>query len=420
MRLTTKRIYKDWLGANLFFVNHFSTTLSNAKHSRILLTLVAAKIKTLVYHQPKIMRYHLIVSLLLTLLAVGGCQPVEEKITKDEAVKFASDLEASATKRKEGFLSSSIIFNSMMNRLDQAKKIKDWDAAENSLRLSLKRNELDKSLFQVMGQNGTFENIKIYEKNGIQRAVFRGYGEGGFNYLDMELVKYDGKIGIADIYIYLTGENLSTTMAVLLDKLMNVAPSSDEYLAQRMTSVRSLIKQNNYTEARTQFNYLPASVKTTTAGITLNLQILSKLQDTASAQELALLEKRYGDQSYFQFQMLDVYNVKKQYDKALQVINQLDSVVDKDPFLNYYRGLYSYLKGDEATAISYYEKVTETNPGFPGAYAELFALHAYKDDKPTAQKYFSAYRKLRNKDLELVKKFIAAYPYLDEKNTQLH
>lgn len=207
-----------------------------------MITLVAAETKTLFYHQPKIMRYHLIVCLLLTLLAIAGCQPVEEKITKDEAAKFASELEASAIKRKAGFLSSSIIFNSMMNRLDQAKKIKDWDAAENSLRLSLKRNELDKSLFQVMGPNGTFEKIKIYEKHGIQRAVFRGYGEGGFNYLDMELVKYDGKVGIADIYIYLTGENLSTTMAVLLDKLMNVAPSSYEYLAQRMTSVRSLIK----------------------------------------------------------------------------------------------------------------------------------------------------------------------------------
>lgn len=364
------------------------------------------------------MRHHLVLSLLFAVLFFNGCQPVEEKVTKEEAAQFASELEANATKRKEGFLSSSIIFNSMMNRFDQAKKIKDWGVAEASLRSALKRNELDKSLFQMMGHTGSFEKIKIYEKNGMQRVIFRGYGEGGFNYLDLELVKFDKKIGIADIFVYLTGENLSTTKSVLLDKVMNVSPSSDEYLAQRLTSVRTLIKQGKFEEAKTQFNYLPGSIRATTAGIILNLQVLSQLKDDGSAKDLAVLEKRYGDQPYFQLQMLDVYTVKKEYDKAIQVINQLDSTIDKDPFLNYYRGLFAYMKGEQQTALDYFEKVTISNPDFPDAYAQLFAVNALKNDKEKAKRYFAAYRKLRNKDPEVVKNFIAAYPYLDDKAMQ--
>lgn len=343
---------------------------------------------------------------------------MEEKVTKEEAVQFATELEANATKRKEGFLSSNIILSSLLNRFDQVKKIKDWNEVEKSVGTTLKKNELDKNLLQMMGNNGSFEKVKIYEKNGNQRVVFRGFGDGGFNYLDMELVKFDKKVGIADIYVYFTGENFSTTMAELMDKLLNISPSSDEYVAQRLTSIRNLVKQGKFSEARTQFNYLPGSVRATTAGVTLNVQILSQLDDDASLQELSTLEKRYNSQPYFQLQMMDVYTNRKEYDKAISAINALDSTIDKDPFLDYYRGLFAYLKGDKETAMNYYEKVTISNPNFPGAFAELFALYALQDNKEKAKNYFAAYRKLRNKDPEVVKRFIAVYPYLDDKNTQ--
>lgn len=103
--------------------NHFFIATPTARILRLIAYLEVHK-KPLFTHQPRNMRYRFILSLLLASFLLKGCQPVEEKITKEEAVQFASELEANAIKRKEGFLSSNIILSSFLNRFDQVKKFK--------------------------------------------------------------------------------------------------------------------------------------------------------------------------------------------------------------------------------------------------------------------------------------------------------
>jgi tetratricopeptide (TPR) repeat protein len=360
------------------------------------------------------MNKSLITPLFIFLLWITGCQPAEEKVTREEATKFAADMETAALKLKPDFLSGNIILPALMDRVERIKLIENRDGVEKGVRLTLNKHELDQSLFNVMGKKGTFEKVKLYEKDGRQRVIFRAFGDGGINYLDMELTKFDSKIGVADMFAYLSGENISTTMAELYNKFMKLPASADRSFTQRMEAVKALMRKGNYVDAKREFDYFPANIKSTKVCNILNLQIITNLQDEKYKDEIERLERKYSDEPNVQLLMIDLHILRKNYDKALGAINQIDSVINKDPFLDYYRGLINYMKGDTATAIGCYERVTSSNPSFPGAYAELFALHAMRDEKEKAKKYFHVYKDLRNRNQEFIRNYEVAYPYLKE------
>jgi Tfp pilus assembly protein PilF len=89
-------------------------------------------------------------------------------------------------------------------------------------------------------------------------------------------------------------------------------------------------------------------------------------------------------------------------------------VINKDPFLDYYRGLMNYAKGDKEKAMEYYRQVATSNPSFPGVYTELVALYADKEDTKNARFYFSKYKALRNSDDQVINMYQLAYPYLKD------
>lgn len=356
----------------------------------------------------------LIAPLFIILVWITGCQPSEKKVTKEEASKFAADLENAALKLKPDFLSGSIILPALMDRVERIKLIENREAVEKGVRTTLNKHELDNSLFSVMGKKGTFEKVKLYEKDGMQRVIFRAFGDGGINYLDMELTKLDNKTGVADMFSYLSGENVSTTMAELYSKFITLPASADRSFTQRMETVKSLMRKGNYAEAKKEFDYFPANIRSTKVCNIMNLQIITNLQDEKYKDEIERLERKYSDEPNVQLLMIDVHILHKNYDKALGAINQIDSVINRDPFLDYYRGLINYMKGDTLTAIGCYERVTASNPSFPDAYAELFALHAMRDEKEKSKKYFHVYKDLRNRNQELIRNYEAAYPYLKE------
>jgi tetratricopeptide (TPR) repeat protein len=130
--------------------------------------------------------------------------------------------------------------------------------------------------------------------------------------------------------------------------------------------------------------------------------------------EISSFEKKFAHDPNVQLTLIDLYILRREYDKALNSINQVDAVINKDPFLNYYRGLMNYAKGDKEKAMAYYLQVAASNPTFPGVYTELVALYADKDDTQNARFYFSKYKALRNSDDKVINMYELAYPYLKD------
>jgi hypothetical protein len=94
-----------------------------------------------------------------------------------------------------------------------------------------------------MAGEGSFKMIKQYEKGGSQHAVFRIRGGNGFSYIDMELTKLKEKVGIADMFLFSSGENLSASLAELVQKLMTHEKTAiGDALTERLNTISRHLK----------------------------------------------------------------------------------------------------------------------------------------------------------------------------------
>jgi len=354
-------------------------------------------------------------SALIACLLLAHCKPAEQKVGKEEAAKFASDMETAALKRRPGLLTSNIILQALTDRIAREQGNKYTSDIEKGLGKGVKSSGLDDNIYAILGKTGTFEKVKLYEKGGQQRAIFRAFGEEGINYFDMELTKLDNKVGIADMLVYSSGENISKSLAAFATAIM--AETNDKKTAQMtegFDAIKRLMAKGNYQQAKKEFDMLPASVRNTRVADVLNVQISSELDEETYLNEIEKFEKKYVDEPGVQLTLLDLYFLRKDYDKALGAINSIDSIINKDPFLDYYRGLIYNVKEQGDKAIECYTRVTISNPGFPSPYAELMAHYLEKGENDTAKSYFIKYKGLRNASDDVIKTYGDLYPFLNE------
>ena len=353
--------------------------------------------------------------LFASTLLLANCKPAEQKVTKEEAAKFATEIEQGTLKRRPDIISSNILLQALTDRMKKANDVKGFGAIEKGMATGIKNSKLDESIYNTLGKAGTFEKVKLYEKDGFQRLIFRAYGDEGFNYFDIELTKLKDKIGIADILIYSSGENISKSMADLMKKMMDDPNEKNVTNAtETFEIVKRLMEKGNYKQAKKEFDLLPASVKNTRIADVLNLQIASNLEEDIYLKETEKFEKKYANEPNVQLSLIDLYYLRKDYDRALYAIDQIDSLINKDTFLDYYRGLMWNVKGNSDKAIEYYKKVTESNPNFAGAYAELMAHYIEKDNKEQAKLYFTKYKGMRSAKDDIISTYETLYPFLKE------
>lgn len=353
--------------------------------------------------------------LVLCTVLLAYCRPAEQKASKEEAAAFAKEMETAVLKRRPNILGNSIIIQALADRIAREKKMKDMDDVERGIAKGFKNSDFDKNLYALIGENGSFEKVKQYEKDGTQRIIFRAYGDGGMNYFDMEITKLEGKVGIADMFVYASGENISKSLALFVNTLIaETSETKAEQTAEAFDGIKRLMAKKNYEQAKKEFDMLPAYIRGTKVGDMLNLQISSELDEGTYIKEIEKIERKYSGEPGVQLILIDLYFLRKEYNKALGAINAVDSMIDKDPFLDYYRGLLYNVKEESGKAIGYFENVTKSNPGFPGAYAELVAHYLEKNDNEKAALYFSKYKGLRNASQDLITTYESLYPFLKE------
>jgi len=69
--------------------------------------------------------------------------------------------------------------------------------------------------------------------------------------------------------------------------------------------------------------------------------------------------------------MIDAYTLQKNYPKALESVNKLDSLIGKDPFQDYERGLLFKLMEDSTNERICFERLHQNMPEFQKGTNEL-------------------------------------------------
>lgn len=317
---------------------------------------------------------------LLFILAVTACSEPEKPVTREEAAKIASALENAIADRNTGLINRLISPELMAKRILEQSDNKLPRSIVSQTLTSLRSGDFGRQIVKNLGKSGNYELVKQYEKNSHQHLVFRMYSEQ-LNYHDFELVKINDQIRIADIFVYITGENLSTSYAQMLlsmkdDEGVSAVGKKD---ANNMQLMRRYIQEKEFEKANKIYKSLPAVFRKQKIYKLIYTKIASGLGTDEYLAALSNFQKEYPEATNMYLLMMDAYFLKKDYAGALRCVNGLDSLINKDPFLDYFRAFIYKESKDPANQVACLERLHENLPDFSPGTLEL--INCYVEDK---------------------------------------
>lgn len=356
----------------------------------------------------KITRLYVALGAMLLVMACGGGAVQEQPVTEAEAKTFARELEKNMDKRNGGFMDDAIHWEVFYNRMKAAPGT-TGEITRREFRTMVKSMKLGIRTAENLGKEGKFTMLRSYADNGKRHVLFRLYSEEGINYYDFELAKVKDKTGIADIFIYLSGENISETVKELIFQA-NAAtknkPSADERRrADKLNEVRQLLRQERYKEVVDIVDNLPASWKKVRVFMMTRLIAASRYDPDLFEQSLAEYRAAFPNANKVELMLLDGYITQKKYDEALQAINNLDKQLGKDPLLDLQRGSLYYQAGKPDSAIMVLERLTQNMPDFEDGYSQLIQILALNGQEKRAGELFKQTKEsniLKDKTIQML------------------
>ena len=355
-----------------------------------------------------------LVLLLLLPLWMISCSEKEQPLTKEEALALGKRLQETVEKGHSQLLDSLFMSPVFADRI--AKASGDVGSSYvKSLKDALKKRTLGREMLKSMHEEDTYELLRHYEKDGRHHLVFRMYGQSGINYHDMELVKINDRIALADMYVYLTGENFSKTLAQLLALVAAppTGPQTGDSMLNTIKSVqeiRTLMNRQQYEKASQLYEALPTSFKQDKAIQLINISITAQLDEEKYRQVLGDFEKQYGQDPSAQLTLFDLYFLDEDYNKALKVLDVLDASVQGDPVLNIYRSvLYTRMQQPEKS-IQCLEALYKAKPDFDTGVLELIANYIETNNSEKAETLIAAYRANKKFDQQKLENLKFLYP----------
>ena len=345
--------------------------------------------------------------LLLTSFGWTACRHTPKPITAEEVRQFSRELESSVEKRDPAFFNEAIDRDEMARRagVGDSKKAKDFTRGmRNAANMGTK-------IIQSISKNATYELVKQYEKDGTHHIIFRLYDDGSINYHDLELIRKKDQLKIADIFVYTTGEPMSATLKNLFDQMEGVAdaPGSDQWI-RSMPRIREKINDQDYEGAYELFMKTPEQVRHSKAFRIVLIEICSGLDDEKHQQAIEDLLAAYPNEPNMQLILFDAYFLRKEYPKVLSAIDAVDKMINKDPFLDYYRYLCYTVMGEDAVAKEHLLRVARQYPRFPDAQIELAATYILEEKMDSARLIVRNYKQRKSFPQEKLDDLLAAYP----------
>lgn len=333
-------------------------------------------------------------ALLLPLLFTACAGKKEQPVTEAEASAYAKSIQASIKAGNKNIINKVLDENLFADEVAKAAGQKSNNSFKIGVKTGLQKQNLSRQIFNSLGQDGTYEFVKQYQKDGSQHLIFRMFGEGGLNYHDFTLAKHDDSVRAKDVYIFLSGENLSKTMGGVVSAMMAADDKASLSLKEQMRmlpEIKSLYLQKRYDEAKKMFNSLPADMQKEKGFQLLNVQIASEMDEATYTQAMNEFQSLYGTDPAVQLALFDNYFLKGDYDRVLKVLDGIDKTV-QDPVLDYFRSLVYSKKGDNATAVKYLETLRTKMPDFQPGALELLASYMEQKQIEKANALVASYK----------------------------
>jgi len=325
----------------------------------------------------------------LSLLALAGkTQP----ITDAQALEAGKALETAANNGDVYPIDHFLYPDSLLENIRQKSRfLKDpgnLDAFRSSFLPSFFNGKFGRQL-EANIHDGNYRLMREYDDKGAKHIVFRLFGDGGLNYHDFTLVRVGDSIKAGDLYTYTTDESIASQIARLSDMLGQSSNfEGDAAVIQRMTAA---LNKQDYAGIKQTYDQLDNKYKQNKIIRMLYIQACHHIDLDLYEKALTAYSVSFPDATSCYLLMIDLYYLRKDYEKELAVIDKLDKVVGGDPVLDVFRGNVYSLMHKLAEALTCYENVYRYDPTLKINVLKLIGGYAAAGQKDKAKNIIAAY-----------------------------
>jgi tetratricopeptide (TPR) repeat protein len=244
-------------------------------------------------------------------------------------------------------------------------------------------------------------------------VLFRSFGDGGFDYLDITLIKVKDSIRAADIFSYQLGESYAKLFSYLISDEQSPDAHSSMTSREKYGKIfDNAIKHKNYAAARSAFEKFD---ETTQNDRHFSLQYMiacENLGEKFFRKSTDHYISLFPDELTPYLLMMHEYADSKNIDDYGHAIDKLDTLLKFDPFLNYFRGNVMMRLGDTRAAMHFYQETFDYDPGIWQNTEKLVACKVGNNELVEANAAITLYSRTPGYRKELVESLYADYPAL--------
>ncbi|MEH6536586.1 MAG: hypothetical protein V7719_09350 [Psychroserpens sp.] len=222
-------------------------------------------------------------------------------------------------------------------------------------------------------ENGSYYDFISYRYDQTLQtyfALFRLYSsESGMNYHDFRIHKKDGEMQFSDMYLYISGENLTETLARVMTYTMPDKKLFGLIKTPMDEGISDLIKAMTYNntgdfkKAYKLMNGITSPLSKEKFFLIFKSLVASNVDDDKYLKSLEDLINTFSDDPTIGLNKVDYHIYKGNYYEAIQVINQLQNETEDD-FLNYMKANVAFQDENYDLALNYYKYTIENYTGF--------------------------------------------------------
>jgi len=326
------------------------------------------------------MRKSLLLAASLLFLKTGEAQ---RPITSEEAKAAALRIEVVTNNGDPGALNRFFYIDSLLGRMATKSHSMQDPEFRRGFTESFSKSFASYGA-RIVGsiRMGNYRLLREYESGGTRHVVFRMFGTSGLNYHDYSLFRLKDSIKASDIFVYTTDELLSSTLAKLTDMMDNSIESTPE-LASAIMSMNEQNNKKNYLGVKEQYNKLSDKFKQNKAIQMIYIAACHQLGTQLYEEAIEHFVALFPNVPSGYLMMIDLYFLRKEFDKGMAAIDKMDRLLGGDPVLDYFRGNFYKLSGKAAESLTCYERVYRFDPTIA---SDVLALAMGYEDAGEKQK----------------------------------
>lgn len=230
-----------------------------------------------------------------------------------------------------------------------------------------------------------YRYLRLMPRDGELWPLFRIDADESINYIAFRPGRSkDGSVRIVDTYVFMTGENATTTIREMVVRMLDLSVKDVKSTTTPMERLRAAVAAGNTDEARRALADIPADMRDTKYVMMQTVSVGASGPEDEYQRAIDAYAARYPGDPSLDLVTLDGLFMKKEYPAALAALDRLDDAVGGDAALDRLGVGIAVAAGDLDRALAYGLSAVEREPTSEDMWWALLTAHLHRKDAAAA------------------------------------